>query len=169
MAVENKIVTTNAGAVAADVDIAARFSGSIVRAIPFSFEVAAADDDGSIYRFARISAQAIVVGVYMNNDAITAGTDYDLGIYKTLDLGGAVIDKDCLIDGMSMATDRTAGAWVVPTVADGANMGKRVGILAGKTADNINTLGGVDVAFTGNTVGTAAGTIAGVLFVIDGV
>jgi hypothetical protein len=167
MAVVNAYVTGNAESVAVDTGLAARFSGGLVKAIPFSFEVAAADDDGSIYRIARISPRAIIVGLYLNNDVITGGTDYDLGLYKPLDIDGSVIDKDCFVDGVNMTTDRTAGAWVVPTVADGANMGKAAGTLAGSTA--LHKLPGVDVALTANTVGTAAGTIAGVLLLIDGV
>lgn len=167
MAVENKIVTNNITAAAADTGLAALFSGGLVKAIPFSFEVAAADDDGSIYRFARVSPRAIVFAVIMNNDVITAGTDYDLGIYKPLDLDGSVIDKDCLLDGISMATDRTAGALLYPFITDGANIGKSVAAMGGNTTPH--KLPGVDLAFTGNTVGTAAGTIAGVVLLIDGV
>ena len=90
----------------------------------------------------------------IHNDAITAGTDYDLGLYKTN--GGAVVDKDILADGISMATARG--------IATANNAGMTT--IALETLATLGTLSAqtdvdaaYDIAFTANTVGSADGDI----------
>ena len=117
--------------------------------------VAAADDDGSVYRIlADVPSSYIPVTICIHNDAITGGTDYDLGLYKTN--GGAVVDKDILADGISMASART--------IATLNNAGMTT--IALETLATLGTLSAqaevdsaYDIAFTANTVGTAAGDI----------
>lgn len=170
MAVENKVVTTNAGAVAADVDISARFIGGIKRTVPFSFEIAAADDDGSIYRFARVSPLAIPVSLKLFSDSITGFTSAKFGIYKPLEVGGAVISVDCLVAAVDInAGKSTITEMLIPSKFDQAGVGKCLGILAGIAAADLNKYGAVDVALTATTIGSAAGTIAGFFEYIEGV
>jgi hypothetical protein len=167
MAVENKIVTHVITGAAADKAPAGMFLAAPTKKIKFNFTVAAADDDGSIYRFARVSLQAILTSVKIKCTAITAGDDYDIGAYKTLDVGGAVIDKDNIKDGQDLSSAITALTEVY--VPGQTAEGKRLFEVLGLTAAQASNYGMVDLAFTGNTVGTAAGTISGEVEIIESV
>lgn len=166
MSVLDARVTHNASAAVVDVDVAARFLGSQVIAVPFSFEVAAADDNGSIYRFASIPANAMIKSLKLYSDAITGMTSVEFGVYKPLTQGGAVIDRDAI----AVAVDISAGKAVltemlIPTSAAGAQdaIGKPIGIVAGIAAADMSKYSNLDVCLYAGTVGSAAGTIAGFL------
>jgi len=163
MAVENKVVTHNATSAAANSKSASLWHGGTVRAIPFSFEVAAADDDGSIYRIANISPLAVIKSVKLISDAIAGATVYDCGFYKPLEVGGAVIDADAIFAN----NDINAGnaAFSEKFAPDPVNVGKPAYVIAGLTS--YKEYGSFDIALTGDTVGTAAGTIAGIIEVIE--
>lgn len=120
-------------------------------------QVAAADDDGSVYRLARVKSSWVPVSISVQTTAITGGTDYDLGIYRisTSAATGAVVDRDILMDGQTMATASLVLNGMGAVTAD--NRGKTLWELAGLTADPQLEY---DLALTANTVGTAAGTIA---------
>lgn len=117
-------------------------------------DIAAADDDTSVYRVCRVHSSQRIFGVYVTNGAITSGTDYDLGFYRTAADGGALVDKDNIVDGATMASAR-----LIPTAlafTTGADFGKRVWEIAGLSSDpNIE----YDICWTANTVGSGAGTI----------
>lgn len=160
MAVEDKYTNTE---IAADkLANMAQAGGAKVVAFMSVLEVAVADDDGSIYRIAKaLQPNLIPVIISIFNDAITGGTDYDLGLYRT-DLG-AVIDADVFVDGISMAAARATGSEVSGlTAVDVANLDKKLYEHAGDDVTDYKA--GYDLAITANTVGSAAGTIA-VLFV----
>lgn len=127
-----------------------------------NFEVAAADDDTSVYRlFKGVPTTARIQTIEIVNDAITAGTDYDLGFYHTAQADGtdgAVIDKDILVDGASMASARAITAPLIAlTNLDLADLDKPIWELLG--FDQFSRPHEVDLCLTANTVGTAAGTI----------
>lgn len=127
-----------------------------------TFEVAAADDNGSVYRLIKgLPGNMVPVKIDIICDAITAGTDYDLGFYQT-DLGAAV-DQDCLADGLDLSSAATKNGLVT---VDAASLGKKVYELAGHTADS--QLASYDLALTANTVGTAAGTITAIVYFSQG-
>jgi hypothetical protein len=117
--------------------------------------VAAADDDTSVYRVLRVKSSQRYYGGRLVTTAITGGTDYDFGLYRTQQDGGAVVDADALVDGQTMASAISTPTELV-LVAANAFWGKRYWEIAGLTADP-----GVDydLCWTANTVGTAAGTI----------
>lgn len=165
MAAKNDFVTQNASSKDVDVDVAARFCGAPVKKVAFSFEKAAGDIDGSIWRVARVSPFAKILSIKLACDAITSLTDLDIGFYKPLEVGGTEIDKDCLKDGLDPHTGQTA--IVEMYVPDLANIGKEAYLIAGVTAANARKYGAFDVALTGNTAGTGAGTIAGVLEYVE--
>lgn len=154
MAVEDKYTDTTQeadGRAASATSLAAKGAVGVAK-----LEVAAADDDGSVYRIYRNIPVTLVPGLLevLINDAITDGTDYDLGIYRTSERGGAVLDKDLFADGLDFSSvGRSDG---LTTVAD-ANVGLNISELY--EAVNGSALGEseVDVAFTANTVGSAAG------------
>lgn len=159
MAVENKYVNS-------DVAAGNRSHGAQgANAWPLieTFEVAAADTDASVYRlFKGLPADLVPVSCTVMCDAITGGTDYDLGFYNT-DLG-AVIDKDNLADGL----DLSSASKTLDGLKDVAieNRAKRLYELAGHTLANKKS--SYDIALTANTVGTAAGTVTVILWVKQG-
>lgn len=130
-------------------------SGGKIRIIRDTVEIAAADDDGSKYRLARIPANAILKEITIACDAITGGTDFDLGFYDVPEANsGAVISVDALVDGQTLATasrvlDGTSNVGI-------ADLHKKAWELAGLSEATTKL---VDIVLTGNTVGTAAGTV----------
>jgi len=123
------------------------------------FEVAAADSDGSIYRLFRVNGNMIPVQIDINCDAITGATDYDLGLYETLENGGAVKVKDVLMDGANLSAGK----------AMGSEQNGLASLEIDEIGDNVYALAGdsettpemeYDLALTANTVGTGSGTVA---------
>jgi hypothetical protein len=161
MAVEDKYANSN---------VAAGKKGATGRAVPGqplvlveTLEVAAADSDGSIYRFFKgLSANLIPMRITIMCDAITAGTDYDAGLYKT-DLG-AVINKECLGAALDLSSASKVLDGLNAVVIE--NRGKKLWELAGHT--DANKLSAYDLALTANTVGSAAGTITVIAEFIQG-
>lgn len=152
MAVENKYVNTNlASGTLLD---GKNNGGGSLKAFRVTFEVAAADDDGSVYRLMRIPSNAVILSIKVWNDAITSGTDYDTGLYDINT--GAVVDKDLFTDGSTMATARDAVEQL--TAPDINEIHKSIWEYAALslTKDPVKEY---DLAITANTVGTAAGTI----------
>lgn len=158
MAVVNAYVNTELQAGGGGVVEGFRHQGAPLIVMKETFEVAAADDDNSIYRvFKGVNPELIPVKIEIQNDAITAGTDYDLGLYETLDNGGAVINKEVLSATHDMSSAATTSPKNGLGAVDIANGLKALYELAGKAIGAIK--GGLDIALTANTVGTAAGTI----------
>ena len=122
-------------------------------------EVAAADDNASTYRMCRLPSGARIVKVDLFNDAITVGTDYDLGFYKNAGDGGAVVDKDTLATAVDMSSARTTPLDLTWEVHDINGIEKRIYELTG-IALAADPFLEYDLVFTANTVGTAAGTIS---------
>lgn len=155
MAVEDKYV--DADITAGKIAKAALSTGAETITMVHTEEIAAADDDGSVYRFfADVPSNLIPVEITIATDGITGGTDYDLGLY--LPNGGAVVDKDVLMDGQTMASalTRATGHQLGLQTVDIANATKTLGEL---DAVSSTVPPSYDIALTGNTVGTAAGTI----------
>lgn len=126
-------------------------------------EVLAADDDGSVYRFVRLPSNAVVHSITIRNDAITAGSSYDCGLYRTAADGGAVVDADLF----ASAVDISAGLAGTELRFEAGTTGPidyaeyRLWQIADLGAATYATDPGYqfDICLTGNTVGTAAGTI----------
>ena len=168
MAVENKWV--NAEVAAGKKGNAAKVAGGKLLCVAFKFEVAAADDDGSIYKLAKLPSNAIPVKCELFSDAITSGTDYDLGLYKE---SGVVADKDIFADGLDPASGEAITAPLNGlTNLGGAdpvgNVGKKLWELLGLTQAQSAAEGAYDLAITANTVGSAAGTVSGFFWYILG-
>lgn len=128
-----------------------------VRCAVATAEVAAADDDGSVYRMVRVPSNAIVLGVEVLNDALTGGTVYDIGVYQTAQNGGAVVDADLIATNLDMSTARTLPLDATFEVLDIDKVEKRLWELLGLTADPSRDY---DICFTADTVGSGAGTLS---------
>lgn len=133
-----------------------------------TFEVAVADTDASIYRIFTMNKTVVPLDIAIACDAITAGTDWDLGLYKpkSFDGGtGAVVDADVFMDGQTFANALDFG---YGTALDGmdnvdiADYGKALWELAGHTDTGASptSLPQYDIAYIANTVGSAAGTVS---------
>ena len=121
-------------------------------------EVAAADSDTSVYRFVRLRSSDRLSTLQVACDAITAGTSYDFGLYRTAADGGAVVDADLFASAVDLSsalafTDITYEA----TAANISQVEKRLWELLGLIADPMIEY---DVCALANTVGSAAGTIS---------
>lgn len=126
-----------------------------------TFEVAAADDDGSVYRiFPNIPCTAVIRSLRVACDALTGSTDWDVGLY--LPNYGAVVDKDILADGINLSAgySRILALDGLVTV-DLANANKMLyelpingAALTLKTRSQF-----YDICMTANTVGSGAGTV----------
>lgn len=57
-------------------------------------EVSTATDTNDVLRFFRVKSNAVVREVLLSCDAIAVGGAIDIGIYRTDDDGGAVVDAD---------------------------------------------------------------------------
>jgi len=135
---------------------AALASGATEVTMINTVEIAAADDDGSVYRFfSSVPSNLIPTEITITCDAITGGTDYDLGLYKVA--SGAVVDKDVLMDGQTLGSALTRAT------------GHQLGLANVNIADATKTLAALsaqtdpdacyDIALTANTVGSGAGTV----------
>lgn len=116
-------------------------------------QVAAADDNGSKYRlFKNLPPDLVIQSIIIQNDAITSGTDYDLGLY--IGDSGAAKDVDVLVDGADLSSAGTN----VYLLVDPAKAGMALWELAGDTVSTKEL--GYDIVLTANTVGSGAGDIA---------
>jgi hypothetical protein len=113
------------------------------------------DGDASIfYLGAPLPSNAVIHRIELDFDAITGATNVDLGFYETVSAGAAVIVKDCLLDGQSLATaSKGVDAFTKPNIE---NKHKQLWEIAGLTADPKKLF---QPAITFNTAGSAAGDI----------
>ena len=141
--------------------------GAEVIAMCQTFEIAAGDDNGSVYRlFKSLNPDLIPLKIEIRCDAITGGTDFDLGFYTPLENGGAVIDADILMDGQTLASALTTSPADGLGIVDIANRCKRIYEHCGHTQATKKL--GYDLALTANTVGTAAGTVTVIAYFAQG-
>ena len=123
-------------------------------------EIAAADDNGSVYRMARLRSSDRVSQLTVFYDLITGGSSFGLGLYRTADDGGAVVDADLFGSALDFTIAPSAAGSEVAfesAATDIAKIEKRLWELLGLSADPQVDY---DIAFTGNTVGSAAGTLS---------
>ncbi|HEY4761338.1 MAG TPA: hypothetical protein VIH42_12215 [Thermoguttaceae bacterium] len=121
-------------------------------------EVAAADDDGSVYRMVRVPSNARITSILTGCDAITLGTSYHLGVYQTAANGGAVVDADVFASAVDLSSALVFTEHMLEaTATDIDKVEKRLWELLALAADSMRDY---DICWTSVTNGTAAGTIA---------
>jgi len=151
MAVVDKYV--NADTVAGDLKDA--FTNGSVKMYTQTYEQAASDNDTSIWRLFDVPSNCVPVRSPVMCDAITGATDMDMGVYRPTSAGGAVIVKDCLMDGQTFASASKAlnglGKMAIENIG-----AKKLWEIAGLSKD---PGGNLTVAITGNTVGSTGGTV----------
>lgn len=138
------------------------FGGASIKQIMKKVSIAAADDDLSVYLVGEIPGEAIITGVECLNEAITDGTDYDLGIY---DENGTAYSADKILDGIDMSSARTAFTSLALDYGV-ANVEKTVAELVGHVNKVVPAAGEVAakrvyrLGLKANTAGSGAGDIA---------
>lgn len=164
MAVEDKYI--NADQEAGKLANPAFIQGAPILCLVSIEEIAVADSDLSVYRIGTLPSNAIIIKIEVNNDAITAGTDYDLGLYR-VGTGGAVVDADVFADGLDMSSAAANGSEKngLGNVAIDALTNKLYEHAAETVTDKKE---GYDLAWTANTVGSAIGTITTRVYFILG-
>lgn len=135
------------------------FNG-VVREQVGTLEIAAADDTASVYRLARVHSSWRISQLTAFCDAITSGTDYDFGLYRTADDGGAVVDANAYADGQTLASASLTGLELLFEGGSAKGVEKieqAVWQDAGYTSDPGYWL---DICATGDTPGSGAGTLS---------
>lgn len=161
MAVANtkSTIVTNLDTVPAAVN-AQLICNGVLREQVGTVEVAVADDDTSVYRLARVHSSWRISELMQFNDAIQSGAVFDVGLYATAADGGAVVDANAFADNITLVSASLTG---VSLLFEG---GSAVGVedieqavwqMAGQTADPGQWY---DICYTGDTVGSGAGTIS---------
>lgn len=134
--------------------------GGILKEQVGTVEIAAADDNNSVYRVGRVHSSWRISDIVRYNDAITSGADFDVGLYDTAENGGAVVNINCFADAVSLVSASVTGT--KDLYEAGSDVGvedieQRVWEMAGLTEDPGKFM---DVCYTGVTVGSGAGTLS---------
>ena len=168
MAVEDKYVSSNVNG--GKLEIPALSGGDRLHTVTQIFEIAAADDNNSVYRLATLPATAIITEIRIFNDAITGGTDFNLGIYEAGE-GKPAKDDNIFGDAIDLSSANSFSGSGVGLNGlenlDIADANKNLRELT-PTPDPIGSHTSYDIALTGITVGTAAGTVRVVISYVNG-
>lgn len=119
-------------------------------------EVAAADDDNSVYRFVRLPSNAKILEIYRYGDAITGGTAYHFGTHETAANGGAAKDADVFATSVDISGGSVVPVSVLYEALNVDKIEKRLWEMNGDTTDPQREY---DITATGATVGSGAGTL----------
>lgn len=123
-------------------------------------EIAAADDNGSVYRLGRVHSSWRISELTLFNDAITSGSVFDVGLYRTAADGGAVVDANAFADNISLTSASLTGTQLLNEGGSAVgveDIEQRVWEMAGQSSDPDVWY---DICFTGDTVGSGAGTVS---------
>ena len=134
-------------------------NGAQMICIAGNFETVATDSASSKYRLCKVGADWIPIQIHINNDAIAGATDMNLGLYDTLENGGAVKDYDVFMDG----TDINAGSALGSEVDGLSNIdidsiGEQMYQYAGETTLQPEQM--YDLVLTSDAAITGAATIS---------
>lgn len=129
-------------------------------------EVSTSEDTGNILRFVRIRSNAAVRAVFLWCDAVASAGAVNVGLYQTLENGGAVVDADFF-----------ASAQVVTTALVRSNIAHESGVYGVEDLDKpvwealgLSADPGIsyDVAATVTTDMGGAGTLCLEVLYVDG-
>jgi hypothetical protein len=134
------------------------FQGAQIDGAVGTVEVAAADDNDSVYRLVRVSSSVRPHSLRLLSDAITAGTAFHVGLYNTLENGGTEVDADFFAASLDLSAGNTVPVEVLFANLYGVeDIEKRLWEALDLTADPFKEY---DICLTGATVGSGAGTIS---------
>ncbi len=133
--------------------------GQIIKRVRAVIYNATALSDGDIVVLAKglpVNARILNINLPQGNAARTGLSDIDFGFYRQDN--GAVIDKDVLVDGDTMASARTSAIDILGKNVSGFDFTKTIGGLLSLTSET-EPSGGVNLCATINTAGSTTGTI----------
>lgn len=141
------------------VDAVGKHTGVRLHYLQKTVAVAAADDDTSTYLlFKDVPFNARIAKLLIENDAITGGTDYVIGLYDSDT--GAVKSANCLATTLDLSSGHTKTSPLDGLKAvTHANTLKCLYELAGDTLSANGAKGRYDVVLTANTAGSGAGSV----------
>lgn len=128
--------------------------------IPFTYEKVAGNTDGDQIQVARVHSDWAIIGVHIDNDALTGASDVNIGLWSDAEPDSAVdVDENAYADAIAL-TSALAFANQAFEVRDKAAIGQKVWQDAGLSA---RPSGGAwyRIALNLITGGTATGTICG--------
>lgn len=139
----------------------ANVSGGRLLCLAGTFEFAAADDNGSIYKLGILPANAIPVKFDVINDATAGATDVSAGLYKE---SGVVADLDIFLASGDLSSGHAITAPLDGLTNLGgadpiAAIGKKLYELLGLTSAT-TTESGYVLALTAAAAASAAGTVS---------
>lgn len=130
--------------------------GEVLSTVVARAEIAAADDDGQLYVLARgipLDATLVAINLPIGYTAITAGTDYDIGVYKNTGTYASPTwtaqDADIFVDGYNFS----AGASTPLGILESATDSTIAELLSLNTEKAMSEYA---IVLTANTVGSAA-------------
>lgn len=127
-----------------------------LRSSSCTLAVAAADDDTSKYFMLPVRSDWSIKHIWVYNDAITAGSSFDIGLYTTA-ATPVVVDVDAYASAVDLSSARTS----VPI--DAAFEARNITAINQKVWEDAGATTNSNVwywlTFTANTVGSAAGDI----------
>ena len=140
-------------------EIKTQVNGGQVIAISGNFETLVADDILSKYRLCKVGADWIPLQIQINCDSIGGFTDANLGLYDTLENGGAAKDYDVFMDGIDINGGAALGSEVSGlSNIDIDSIGEQMYQYAGDDAPTPD--GMYDLVLTADSEITGAGTVA---------
>lgn len=120
-------------------------------------EIAAADDAASVYRVARVHSSWRIAEIKRFNDAITSGSAFDCGVYDIAANGGAAVDADLFGTDITLVSASVTG---VEETFEALNIDKIEKPLWEALGLSTDPGKWYDLAYTGDTPGSGAGTLS---------
>jgi hypothetical protein len=137
--------------------------GGRIRSIVSVTDVAAADSDADVFHVCPVYSSWRLDSIRVKCDAITSGSDYNLGLYTT---AAVDVDENVYADAQTFATAITSlPVDLIEEIRDIALAAQAVWADAGATEDSRRFY---YLTYTAITVGSAAGQIATRVHYVDG-
>jgi len=135
-----------------------RVDGGFERVKVATVAITNADSVGSTYRMFHVPSNAVVTDLRVYAPDIGTTTISDIGLYRTADDGGAVVDADFFASALSLKDGALNGVDVLHEAAvfTIANSGKELWDALGLAADPSTSY---DVTFTLTGAADATGTV----------
>lgn len=134
--------------------------GAVLREQVATVAIAAADNDGSVYRLCRVHSSWRISEMTLFNDAITSGSDFDVGLYETAEDGGAVVDVNAYGDAVALTSGSLTGVQVLFEAGSAVGLEDIEQAVWQNAAATSDPGKWYDVCLTGVTVGSGAGDVS---------
>ena len=134
--------------------------GGIVHEKVATLEIAAADCANSVYRMVRVHSSWRIADIIRYNDAITSGTDFDVGLYDTAENGGAEVDANLYADAVSLASASLTGTKDIYESGSAVGVEKIEKAIWEQLGLSSDPNKFYDLCYTGFTPGSGAGTLS---------